>query len=168
LASNLLPVLIKLSVDDKVVEIFVFLSFLKWENTLDDNEKDDTSREHIDLLSVVGLALLDFWSHIGHGTSVGLKLVDFLVSGKAEISNFEVHIVVNQNVLELQISVNNTFSLHVTENFAHLMEEISAIVFSHSTDGLADIEQEATSDVFKEDVNEVGNFSTRWFFDVSI
>jgi hypothetical protein len=48
------------------------------------------------------------------------------------------------------------------------MEEISAIVFSHSTDGLADIEQEATSDVFEEDVNEVGNFSTRWFFDVSI
>ena len=101
MASNLLPVLFMLPVDDKVVEIFVFLSFLEWENTLDDNEKDDTSREHIDLLSVVSLPLLNFWSHVSHGTSVGLKLVDFLVGSKAEISNFKVHAIVNQNVLKL-------------------------------------------------------------------
>lgn len=100
MSSNLLPILIKLVVNNKVVEIFVFLCFFEWENTLNNNEKDDTSGEHIDFLSVVGFALLDFRSHVGHGTSVGLKLVDFLVGSKAEISNFKFHVIINQNIFK--------------------------------------------------------------------
>ena len=70
LTSCLLPILVKLSVQDKVVEVFVLLGFLEWENTLDNDEKDNSYREHIDLLSIVSLAFLDFRSHIGHCTSV--------------------------------------------------------------------------------------------------
>ena len=64
--------------------------------------------------------------------------------------------------------MNDTFSLHVAHNFNHLGEEKSSIVLAHSTDGLAQIEEEPASDVLEKDVNEIWNFSSRWFFNVSI
>ena len=64
--------------------------------------------------------------------------------------------------------MDNTFSLHVSHNFNHLGEEESSIVLTHSTDCLAQIEEEPASDVLEKDVNEIWNFSTRWFFNVSI
>jgi len=137
LASNLLPVLIKFSLKDEVIEIFVFLGLLEWENTLDDNEKNNTSGEHIDLFTIVSLTFLDLWSHVGHGSSIRVQFVDLLVSGETEISDFEIHAVVNQNIFKFQVSVYYTFSLHVAHDFTHLMKEESSIFFSHSSDSLA-------------------------------
>lgn len=42
LSSNLLPVLLKLVVKDQIVKVLVFLSLFEWEDTLDDDEEDDT------------------------------------------------------------------------------------------------------------------------------
>jgi len=41
--SDLLPVGVKLTVENEVVEVFILLSFFEWENTLDNDEEDDTS-----------------------------------------------------------------------------------------------------------------------------
>lgn len=168
LAADLVPVLVELALEDQVVEILVFLGLLEWEDTLDDDEKDDTGGEHVDLLSVVGLAFLDFWSHVGHSTSVGTELVDFLVGGEAEVRDLEVQVVVDEDVLELKISMDDALGLHVTDDLAHLREEESAVIFAHATDGLAEIEEETSGDVLEEDVNEVVDLPTRWLFDVSV
>ena len=168
LAADLVPVLLELALEDQVVEILVFLGLLEWEDTLDDNEEDDAGGEHVDLLSVVSFALLDFWSHVGHGSSVGIELVDFLVGGEAKVRDLEVQVVVNEDVLELKISVNDALGLHVTDDLAHLGEEESAVIFAHSSDGLAEIEEETSSDVLEKDVNEVVDLSARRLFDVSI
>ena len=168
LSTGLLPILIKLSVQDKIVEVLIFLGLLEWENTLNNDEKDNSCREHVDLFTVIGFSFFDFRSHIGHSTSVRIQFIDSLVSSESEISHFKVHVVVNQNVLKFQVSVDDSFALHVAHNFNHLRQEISAVVFAHTTDGLAQIEEEPAFDVLKEDVNEVRNFSSRRFFNMSI
>ena len=43
LASNLLPVVLELASVDQIVEVFVFLGLLEWEDSLDDDEEDDTA-----------------------------------------------------------------------------------------------------------------------------
>ena len=168
LAADLVPVLLELALEDQVVEVLVLLGFLEWEDTLHDNEEDDAGGEHIDLLSVVGLALLDFWSHVGHGASVGIELVDFLVGGEAEVRDLEVQVIVDEDVLELKISVDDALGLHVTDDLAHLGEEEPTILFAHASDGLAEIEEETSGDVLEEDVDEVVDLSSGWLFDVSI
>lgn len=168
LAADLVPVLLELALEDQVVEVLVFLGLLEWEDALHDNEEDHTGGEHIDLLSVISFALLNFGSHVGHSTSVGIKLVDFLVGGEAKVCHLEVQVIVNEDVLQLEISVDDALGLHVTDDLAHLGEEESAIIFAHSTDGLAEIEEETSSDVLKKNVNEVVDLSSGWLFDVSI
>lgn len=70
LSSSFLPVCVEVTLHDQVVEILVFLGLLEWENTLHDNEKNDTYGEHIDLLSIVNFTFLDLWGHICHRTSI--------------------------------------------------------------------------------------------------
>ena len=43
LTSNLFPVMLKLSLENQVIEILILLGFLEWEDSLDDDEKDDTT-----------------------------------------------------------------------------------------------------------------------------
>lgn len=43
LTSNLFPIMLKLSLENQVIEILILLGFLEWEDSLDDDEKDDTT-----------------------------------------------------------------------------------------------------------------------------
>jgi hypothetical protein len=43
LSSSFLPVCFKVTLQDKVVEVLILLGFLEWENTLHNNEKNDTN-----------------------------------------------------------------------------------------------------------------------------
>lgn len=95
LASDLLPVGLELVVQNEIVEVLILLGLLEGEDTLDDDEKDDTSREDIDLSAIVLLSLLDFWSHVGHGSPVGFQLVDFLICSEAKICDFKIELVVH-------------------------------------------------------------------------
>lgn len=87
MSSDLLPVLFELVVEDKVVEVLVLLGLLEWKDALDDDEEDDSSRKYVYLSSIILLSFFDFWSHVSHGTSVGLQLVDLFVSGESEVGN---------------------------------------------------------------------------------
>lgn len=69
-SANFLPILFELPVHDQIIEVLVFFGLLEGEDALNDDEEDHTSGEHVDLLAVVHLALLDLWGHVGHGTSV--------------------------------------------------------------------------------------------------
>ena len=69
-AIDLGEVSVGLTRKEQVVEIFFLAGLLEWEDTLHDDEEDDSDGEHIDLLTGVSLALLDLRGHVGHGTSV--------------------------------------------------------------------------------------------------
>ena len=62
----------------------------------------------------------DFWSHVAHGSAIRLQAVDAFVCCEAEVSEFEVHFLVNKNVLEFNIPVNYTLFVHVFHSFDHL------------------------------------------------
>jgi hypothetical protein len=53
------------------------------------------------LSTIVGFALLNFRSHVGHGASVRLEWVDAFVASESEVSNLQVELLVNENVLKL-------------------------------------------------------------------
>lgn len=85
---DLLEVGVHLSSHEEVVEELFLACLLERENTLYDNEKDDSHREEVHLSAVVGFAFLDFRSHVGHGATVGLQVLDALVASETEVSNF--------------------------------------------------------------------------------
>jgi len=94
-ATNLLPVSVKLIVQDQIVEVLIFLRLLEWEDSLNDNEKNDTGRKNVDLPTIILFSFFDLGSHVSHCSSVGLQLVDLFVCGKSEISHLEVDLVIN-------------------------------------------------------------------------
>jgi len=78
--------LLELVVENEVVEVLILLCLLEWEDTLDDDEEDDTGRKYVYLSSIILFSFFDFWSHVGHGSSVGLEFVYLFVGGKSKIS----------------------------------------------------------------------------------
>lgn len=168
LSADLVPVLVELTLEDQVVEVLVFLGLLEWEDTLHDDEEDDAGREHVDLLSVVGLAFLDFGSHVGHGAPVGVELVDFFVGREAKVGHLEVQVIVDEDVFELEVPVDDALGLHVTDDLAHLREEESAVIFAHSSDSLAEVEEQTAGDVLEKNINKIVDLSSGRLFDVSI
>jgi len=46
--------------------------------------------------------------------------MDLSESGETKVSNLEVHCIINKNILKFQVSVNDTFSVHVVEHVHHL------------------------------------------------
>lgn len=51
--------------------------------------------------AIIGFSFFDFWCHIGHGSSVRLELVDFLVGSESKVSDLEIELIINEDVLEL-------------------------------------------------------------------
>ena len=76
--------------EEQVVEVLLFACLLEREDALYDNEDDDTDGEEVDLSAVVGLALLDLGSHVGHSASVALELVDAFVAGETKVGYLQI------------------------------------------------------------------------------
>jgi len=94
--------------------------------------------------------------------------MNFPEGGEAEISDFEVHVVVDEDVFKFQVSVNDTLAVHVLEHIAHLREEETAAVFAHASKSLAQVEKETTGNELEKNVNEVADFSARWFHNFAV
>ena len=112
-AVDFLEVGVMLALQEQVIEVFLLASLLEWEDALHDNEEDDANGEHVDILSLVCLALLDLWCHVGHGAAVAVQRVDVLVAGEAKISQFQVQLIVDQDVFKLEVPVDNSAVVHV-------------------------------------------------------
>ena len=160
LSTGLLPVGGIVALEEQVVEILVLFGLLEWEDALDNDEQNDTSGEHVDLSTVVVLAFLDLGSHVGHGASVRLQIVDFSEGSKAEIGDLQIHALIDQDVFKFEVSVNDSFSVHVLENITHLRKEETATVFSHSSESLTEIKEETAGNKLEKNVNEVANLSS--------
>ena len=144
-----------LVLQEQAVEVFFLAGFFEWENALDDDEEDDSDGEHVDVLALVSLALLDLGGHVGHRAAVRAELVDVLVAGEAEVGDFQVEVVVDEDVFELEVAVDNPATVHVLERVQHLVQEEPTRVLSHGSHGLAEVEKEAALDELHDDVDEV-------------
>lgn len=91
----------------QVVEVLILLGLLEGEDALNYDEQNDSSGENINLTTIISFALLDFWCHVGHCASVGPESINFFVGSEAEISNLQVQILINEDVFELEITMNN-------------------------------------------------------------
>lgn len=100
LAVDLSEVRVVLTLLQKVVEVFLGTRLLEGENTLDDDEEDHSKGEQVDFCPFVLLSFFYFWGHVGHCSSVAFEAIDVLVAGEAKVHNFEVQLVVNEDVLE--------------------------------------------------------------------
>lgn len=104
---GLLEVKISLTSADQVVEVLLASGLLKREDALHDDEQDHSEAEHVNFLSVVLLSLLNLRGHVREGAPVALKAFDLLVAREAEVSDLQVHLLVDKDVLQLQVTVNN-------------------------------------------------------------
>ena len=104
-ASDVREVGVDLAIAEKLVEVILLTSLLEGEHALDNDKEDDSDREHVDLLSLVLLALNDLRSHVG--ACVTLKLVDSLVAATSEVCELQVQAEVDQKVFKLQVAVDN-------------------------------------------------------------
>ena len=156
---NLLEVSVVASLQEQVVEVFLLAGLLEWEDALNNDKDNDSNGEHVNLSSLVGLVLLDFWCHIGHGSSVTLKAIDALVASETEIGNLEVKVVGHEDVLELEVTVNNSLSVHVLHSVQNLVEEEPSGVFSHGPHCLAKVKEESSLDKLHDNEDKVVNDS---------
>lgn len=139
-AVDLFEVGVNLTGQEQVVEVLLLAGLLEGENALDNNEHDDTHAEKINLSTVIRFSFFDFGGHIRHRATVRLEVVDAFVASETEICNFQVQLIVYQNVLELEVTVHAAEVVHVLERVDHLRHEEAASVFSHCPHGLAQIE----------------------------
>jgi hypothetical protein len=137
---GLVEVEVVLASRQQVVEVLIGASLLERENPLHDDEKDDSEREQVDLGAVVGFSFLNLRGHVGKGTSVALEVVYVLVASKAEVSDLQIQVVVNEDVLKLEVSVGDSVGVHVVHGVEHLVSEEPTSVLSHSAHQLAYIE----------------------------
>lgn len=146
-------VLVSLSAEEEVVELVLHLSCAEGEVANDEGEQDDSHGEDISLLSIIALALANFWSHIALSSSEGNELLDVLVSGEAEVGQLEVHVVVDQDVLELDVSVNNILAVNVLELFDHLFGKKSSNILAAGSNLFAEIEEEWALNILHNNVD---------------
>ena len=91
--------------------------------------------------ALILLAFLDLRRHIRHSASVALESIDVLVAGETEVSKLQVEVLVEQNVLKLQVTVNDSLAVHELESIKNLMSKESTGVFTHSSHKLAEIKE---------------------------
>ena len=140
-AVDLLEVGIDLALAEEVVEVLFLAGLLEREDALNDDEEDDSDGEHVDLLALVLLVLLDFGCHVGHGAAVGVESINVLVAGKAKVSEPKVEVIIDEDVLKLEVAVDDSSGVHEVDRLEHLEEEEAAGVFAHGAHGLAKVEE---------------------------
>lgn len=119
-------------------------------------------------MPIILLALTNFWGHVGLGSSVGLQLVDILVFGKAEVSNFDLHFVGHHDVFKFDVSVSHLFLFEVIQNIQKLSHEILGFVLANSSILLHKIKQKVTFHIVHHDVSQLVDCSSRWLDYLSV
>ena len=156
-AVDLLEVVVVLATHDQVVEVLFSARLLEGEDALHDDKQDHAHREQVDLGALVGLALLDLRGHVGHGAAVRLEAVDVLVAGEAEVGDFDVELVIDEDVFELEVAVDHSFSVHELQGVEHLEGKEPAGVLAHVAHQLAEVEEQAALDALHNDEDQVGD-----------
>ena len=82
-----------------MIELVIHFSFTEGEVANDDGEENYSERENVSLSAIVLFGLADFRGHVALGTSESGQLINVLISSEAKVSELQVHVVVEQDVL---------------------------------------------------------------------
>lgn len=140
LALHFAEVEVVLASQKQVVEVLGGAGLLEGENAMHNDKKYNAEGEHVDLLALVGLALLDLGSHVCEGASEALEIVNQLVGCISEVHEFKVEVGVDEDVLEFEVAVHNLLAVDVLKCVQHLCGEVAASVLSHRSEALARVE----------------------------
>lgn len=83
--------------------------------------------------AIIFLAKLDFWCHVCLGASLRFEETAFLLAGEPEVSQFNRHIVCEENVLKLNVSVHKVTTVHMVKNVNYLVQKEAANILTLST-----------------------------------
>lgn len=106
------------------------VSLLKWWVTGKQDEQDDAQGEQISLVTLVLVFLEELWAHVGHCAQVSLEeAASIPASGwgcEAPISNFDVELLIEHDVLGFQVTVTHAFVVCVVHRLEDLLEVSAA------------------------------------------
>ena len=168
LTADFLPVLVELLRVYQIVEVLISFGFLEREDALDNDEQDDAHAEDVNLATIIRLSFLDLGSHVRHGAAVRRQLGDLFEGRKAEVSDLEVEVLVDEDVLQLEVAVHDRLRLEVLERIKHLAEEVAAAVLAHAAQRLTQVEEQTARNVLELDVDEVLDLATRGLLNMAI
>lgn len=130
LAIDLFPVLFKIPTQYHAIEELISFSLLKGEDAIDENEHDDARWEHVYLLTIILFTFFYFRSHVRFRASIGGKLVNVTICSKTEIGDFEVQVLIKQNVLKLEVTMDDVLRAHVLLYIKQLLKEETTGILS--------------------------------------
>jgi hypothetical protein len=95
---------------------------LKWRFTNDQSVNDDSQRPNVYFIRVTLLSLKYLGSNIvGSTADSPLSLtIELKLGGKTEISNLDLHLVIKEEITQLEISMNNSVGVKVLDSIANL------------------------------------------------
>jgi len=85
----------------QIVEVLIFECFLEREDALNNDEDDHSRGEKVDLCAIVLLSHFDLRGHVRFCAPIAAQHVDVLVRCKTEVSDLQVKLFVNENILKL-------------------------------------------------------------------
>ena len=100
------------------------------------NEEDvenDATAPDVDFWASIQLAPNDFWCSVIWTATTGLEEVPVCHDvAQAEVCNLDVHVLVQQQILRLQITMNNLMSVTVLDSANYLLKQLPSFGFSQS------------------------------------
>lgn len=112
-----------------------------------------TCAKDVDFSAIVHLLFFNLRGHICFGPLKGLQLPYVFVSGKPEISQLQVEVVVHEDVLELQVAVDDTRPVEVSQRVKYLSDQKTAAYLINSSQDLAKIKKRAAIDILENQVH---------------
>jgi len=131
-----------LILNHKVLVIRVIILCLrKWQMSNNHAEQNDSEPKDISGFTIELLVLENLWRHIVHGANLAfeLRLVHLC---QVKISDFEVVVLINEDIVRLEIQVDITIVVDVLKSGDELLEESAGellVVFAGFDDGIEEI-----------------------------
>ena len=125
----------KLTLHDLLVEILIILAS-EWEATTEESKQEDSTGPDVCRWAAEFFLGYNLRGHVGWCTTEYLDLFIVRDTGtEAEIDNFDVTLGIKHHVLELNISVANTFAVAVLQSANHLSVNPPRIILIHAAIG---------------------------------
>lgn len=103
----------------------VLIGFAEWRRPIDHNEQNDSKREKVSFPDIEDFRLVYFWRHVSISAqqfSVGSKALILDLVAQSEIDQFEVALIVENDVFEFEVTVRDTVFMTVFESVQKLFE----------------------------------------------
>ena len=159
---NFREVGVKTAIEDETVEVLLLARLLEGEDTLDDDKEDDSEGEQVNLSALVALAFLYLGRHVSHRAAVRFQRIDRLVTSETEVRYLQIELVVDEDVLELEVSVHDALLMHVVDGVEELGDEEATSVLPHRAHRLAKVKKQSAGHVLHHNVNEVADVAAAW------